>query len=230
MPLWEFHWARLCISAAIQGWEGLMMPEKDMLALIEHATNACSFNTLKVRLEIKLTDLGSLKASVSIEDWHYATFHKKPMVLDTYAIDSVFENNNAKSQRALLAYASSKKYAVSKGVLDVILYNTEKQIIDTTLANVFLIRDGVIYTNSLKTGALAGVMRAKLLTLGSVLHYDILERDVLTLDEVHAADGIFLTNAVRGIMPVAQIGTLAYNLRETLAVQQEIVQKIFTLA
>lgn len=230
MPLWDFHWARLCISAAIQGWSGWMMQEQELLALIEKYTTGSSFKTLKLRIKIEQTSFNTLKASVTMEDWHQATFHKKPMHVDVCAATASFDGKNAKSEYALAAYSFAKKYAASNHLADVILYNSENQIVDSTLANVFLIRNGVILTNSLKTGAVAGVMRAKLLTLGSVLQYEIKELDVLTIEDMYAADGVFLTNAVRGIMPVKQIGTCVYNLTETLAVQQEIVQKIFTLA
>ena len=62
--------------------------------------------------------------------------------------------------------------------------------------NVFLVKDGVIYTPPIACGLLPGVLRAQLLAQGAV------QERVLWLSDLQRAEGIWLINSVRGCVPV----------------------------
>lgn len=70
--------------------------------------------------------------------------------------------------------------------------------------NLFWVRDGVIYTPALTTGALAGVARAWLLAWA--LHCGLrVEQGEWAPETLARADEAFLTNAVHGPVPLAEV-------------------------
>jgi para-aminobenzoate synthetase/4-amino-4-deoxychorismate lyase len=78
---------------------------------------------------------------------------------------------------------------------DVLLYNREGLLTESTIANVVLRLDGELVTPPVGSGLLAGTFREALLRRGTVR-----ERPVRT-GEVERAEGLWLVNSVRGWMP-----------------------------
>ncbi len=78
-------------------------------------------------------------------------------------------------------------------------------VIGATAGNVFVSSEGRWRTPPVDRCGIAGVCRAHLLTL-----LDAVEQR-LSPGEVEAADAVFVCNAVRGILPVAQLGERAWS-------------------
>ena len=76
---------------------------------------------------------------------------------------------------------------------DVVLWNAEGQVTETTVANLVVRVGGELVTPPTRCGLLAGTLRAEMLERG-----EIRER-VVTVGELAGADGIFLANSVRGL-------------------------------
>lgn len=106
--------------------------------------------------------------------------------------------------------------------------NERGEIAGATLANLFWVKDGTLYTPALSTGTLAGVTRACVLRLAERLNIPTLEvaHDLTHLSE---AEEIFLTSAGRMIAFVAaydfhrytiNAGSITTRLQEAL--QQEV--------
>jgi len=79
-------------------------------------------------------------------------------------------------------------------VFDVVFLNERGEVAEGARSNVFVERDGVLLTPPLSSGALPGVLRAELLATG-------LAREAV-LCSADLADGFFLGNALRGLLPV----------------------------
>ncbi len=77
-----------------------------------------------------------------------------------------------------------------------ILWNEEGEITELGIGNLVLELDGELVTPPREAGLLAGVMRAELLASGRVR-----ERSV-RVTELTRARRLWLTNAVRGMVPV----------------------------
>jgi branched-chain amino acid aminotransferase len=90
--------------------------------------------------------------------------------------------------------------AKSKGVDDVVLLSASGCVSETSSANLFWLKDGALYTPSLATGALAGVMRASVLEACSMPVHE----GAYPLAHMLAAELIFATNVRMGLCPVAQ--------------------------
>ncbi len=91
-------------------------------------------------------------------------------------------------------YANALK--MCPGSDDVLLFNEEGQITESSIANVAIEVGGILYTPPLQCGLLPGTQRARLLDMGH------LRERVVAVDEVLSSPQIYLLNAVRGIRKV----------------------------
>ncbi|HUS01714.1 MAG TPA: aminotransferase class IV [Chitinophagaceae bacterium] len=119
---------------------------------------------------------------------------------DTFAN---FKTNN------FLPYAMAAIYAKQIKADDCILLNSYDRICDSTIANIFIIKDNVIYTPALPEGCIAGVMRRFLIENLKGSNFNITERRV-SIEDLENADEVFLTNSIRGIRWVKQFRNRTY--------------------
>ncbi|MGQ0841964.1 branched-chain amino acid transaminase [Actinokineospora sp.] len=94
--------------------------------------------------------------------------------------------------------------AVTSGYDEAVLLNTQGQVTDGWAHNLFTVRDGVLTTPSLSSGALAGVVRDTLLTLAAEAGIAA-GADILTRTDLYFADECFLTGTAAGIVPVVNV-------------------------
>jgi len=94
--------------------------------------------------------------------------------------------------------------AQSRGLDEVILLNEHGQVSECTSANVFVSVGNRIWTPPLSSGCLPGITRELLLEEIHVEGVSIGEKD-LRLEDLEAADEVFLTSTTRGLLPVLGI-------------------------
>lgn len=111
---------------------------------------------------------------------------------------------NFKSCSAMV-YHLAMQQARQHGWDDALVLNTAGNVAESAIANVFWVKDGQLYTPPLSEACVAGVMRRHLLDVAP----GILQKP-LSPSELEAADGLFLTNAIRGISWVARLGKKQY--------------------
>lgn len=87
---------------------------------------------------------------------------------------------------------------------DAVILNSYGRICDSSIANVFLIKDEVIYTPALTEGCVAGVIRKYIITQLPSTGYSCVEKEI-TIEELLNADEIFLTNSIYNIRWVKSI-------------------------
>lgn len=85
---------------------------------------------------------------------------------------------------------------------DALLLNDYGRVAESTISNVFMVREGKVYTPALSEGCIDGILRDYLVCQGSIAGVDILEQG-FGEEELLTADELFLTNALRGVQPVA---------------------------
>jgi branched-chain amino acid aminotransferase len=103
-----------------------------------------------------------------------------------------------------LSYLLARAEARAIGADDALLLNTTGSVCETSAANLFVVRDGQLMTPALSSGPLPGVTRSVLLDLAASLGPAAVEQAV-TLDELTAADELFVTNSVVGTQPVRSV-------------------------
>ena len=84
----------------------------------------------------------------------------------------------------------------SPGFGDVLLFNEDGEVTETTMANLAVEIDGILWTPPVRCGVLPGTQRAWLLDQGR------LRERVLHVPEVFASPNVFLLNSVRGMHKV----------------------------
>jgi branched-chain amino acid aminotransferase len=104
---------------------------------------------------------------------------------------------NIKSNNYLL-YAMGAVHAKRYNLTDCLILNTDNRICDSTISNVFWVKDGTIFTPPLSEGCVAGVMRAHLIDTLPTQGFTVNEKTAEPDDLVNA-DEIFLTNAISGL-------------------------------
>ncbi len=104
---------------------------------------------------------------------------------------------------------------------DAIILNTNQHICDSTIANVFIIKNNIIKTPPLSDGCVAGIMRKEVINFLKKESYHVEEQSI-TINELLDADEVFLTNSIYNIRWVAGIDSSQYN----NPLLQEIIRKI----
>lgn len=156
------------------------------------------------------------------------SFHVPHYIIQTWSIDNAEELNsdglvmdiypearkscdrfaNFKTNN-FLPYAMAALHAQQIKVNDCVVLNSYDRICDTTIANIFIIKDNVISTPALSEGCIAGVMRRFVIENLRRSNFNVTERSI-SVDELENADEVFLTNSIRGTRWVKQFRNRAY--------------------
>lgn len=104
-----------------------------------------------------------------------------------------------------LVYAMAARHAQKQKWNDALVLNTAGNIIESTIANIFWVKEGELYTPPLSEGCVAGVMRRHLCEAVPGIR-----QEPLTPEMLAEADEVFLTNAIRGWRWVAMFGGHTY--------------------
>lgn len=127
-------------------------------------------------------------------------FRDARKVCDQY---SMLKSNN------YLPYLMAALWAKENKLNDAILLNPYDRLADCTIANLFLVKDGMILTPSLEEGPVNGVMRRHLLHSFRKAGIPVTETQI-PADSLLEASEIFITNAIHGIRWVKQVGGTNY--------------------
>lgn len=92
---------------------------------------------------------------------------------------------------------------------EAIVMDLDDWVIEGTMSNVFLVKDGKLRSPDLNKAGVAGIIRGRILESAETLG---LSREVggLSLDDVLDADEVFFCNSIAGIWPVARINQRSY--------------------
>ena len=95
--------------------------------------------------------------------------------------------------------------AAAAGAFDALLLDCDGHVISGAMSNVFVVRSAAVMTPSVDRCGVAGVMRGVVLRECATLGVAAREGRI-TLEELHAADEVFITNARIGVVPVRRVG------------------------
>ncbi len=93
--------------------------------------------------------------------------------------------------------------ALHDGYDEALLLDTEGFVAEGSGENIFVVRDGVIYTPDL-TSALDGITRRTIVDLANELGYKIVVKRI-TRDEVYIADEAFFTGSAAEVTPIREL-------------------------
>ncbi|MFN4123529.1 MAG: aminotransferase class IV [Flavobacteriales bacterium] len=123
-----------------------------------------------------------------------------------------------KSANGLL-YVLAAKYATERGYDEAILLNEKGEVCEASSSNIFIMHNDLIYTPPISSGCLNGVFRHKLVEALRINLKDKFREEAITTDLMNGATGIWLTNAIQGLIP-------AYFHRNHAQIERTIVDEI----
>lgn len=106
-------------------------------------------------------------------------------------------------------YIQASVWAVANNYHDALILNHENHIIEATSSNIFVVKNTALYTPSLRSGCVGGVMRMSVINAALRLGIQVYESD-LDVNDITYADEVFLTNAISGIAWVSSFRNKRY--------------------
>lgn len=222
---WEDHYFRLMASMRILRMDIPMnftmeFLEVEILKTLE--ANSLLKATARVRLNIDRGEGGkylpSVEASVNfniiVESYphpFYSIEKDQRYEVDLYkdyfmapGLLSGLKSNN----KAIQVIGSI--YAKENDLDNCLVLNTTKNVIEALNGNVFLVKGDKIKTPPLEDGCLKGVMRKQILELLAKDVNLFVEEASISPFELQKADELFVTNVIKGIVPITQYRKKAY--------------------
>lgn len=141
---------------------------------------------------------------------NYFALNEKGIEINLY--DDIKKQINALSPfktKNCLIYIMGKLKAKAMGVDDLLILNDKLGIIESTSSNLFIVSNGVLYTPGLDLGCLGGTMRMQIINLALKHNIKVYECNI-SPQNLLAADEVFLTNAIKGIVWVETYRTKRY--------------------
>ncbi len=97
--------------------------------------------------------------------------------------------------------------ALHDGYDEALLLDAEGYVMEGSGENIFIVRDGIIYTPDL-TSALDGITRKTVITMAEEMGYKVIEKRI-TRDEVYIADEAFFTGSAAEVTPIREVDNRA---------------------
>jgi branched-chain amino acid aminotransferase len=98
----------------------------------------------------------------------------------------------------------AKIEALDNNVHEAIMYNHQGYVAEATVDNIFIVKDGVIYTPPIQAGALEGITRRIIITLARNEDIEIVEKD-LTRYDLYTCNEFFLTGTAAEVIGIVEI-------------------------
>jgi branched-chain amino acid aminotransferase len=98
----------------------------------------------------------------------------------------------------------AKVEAVKSGYDEAVLLNTQGNVAECTGENLFIVKDGVLITPPLSSGALAGITRASIITIAHDQGLEVAEKNLWRHD-IYLADEAFLTGTAAEVVPIRSV-------------------------
>ena len=99
--------------------------------------------------------------------------------------------------------------AVGRGFDNALVRDMNGNVAETATSNVFMVKDGAVYTPAINYTFLAGITRARIIGLLKQAGFEVHEA-TLTVDDFLGADEVFMTGNYSKVAPVTQIDSSSY--------------------
>ncbi|MDB5190664.1 MAG: hypothetical protein JWQ96_227 [Segetibacter sp.] len=132
--------------------------------------------------------------------------NKQGLMLDVFKDGRKnYDLYSALKTNSYLPYLMGAAWANRKFLDDCILLNAFDKVVECSIANLFLLRDDQLFTPGITEGCVDGVMRKYIMGWCRNNHIKCTEATI-TIEELHEAREVFVTNAVTGLKWVKKIG------------------------
>lgn len=98
----------------------------------------------------------------------------------------------------------AKREALAAGYQEAILLDAVGHVSEASGENVWMVRDGIVYTPAMGSSILGGITRDSIIAILKELNIPLVERDI-SRDELYIADEIFLCGTAAEVTPVREV-------------------------
>lgn len=169
------------------------------------------------------------KVSVAIALWKWDEYLRSDnlnygvrMMVSSWArIDGRSMPVHAKATANYANSALARVEALKSGFDEAIMLNTNGMVVEASAENIFIVKDNVLITPPIMSGALNGITRDSILTLARDNRISCEIRDI-SRDELYLADEVFLTGTAAEIKPVVEIDNRTISYGKTGAISQRL--------
>ena len=103
-----------------------------------------------------------------------------------------------------MIHVTASVFAKENALANCLLVNTDKNVIEATNGNLFMLTGNTLITPPISEGCLNGVMRKQILALAKKLeNIEVIEEPISSFD-LQKADELFITNVISGIQPISK--------------------------
>ncbi len=112
------------------------------------------------------------------------------------------------------------------GYDEAILLTAEGFVADGSGENIFVVKDGVLYTPDLSTGILPGITRDTVIQIAQDLGYTVVTKNLIRSD-LHLADEVFMCGTAAEVTPIREVDDVEIGVGETtLAIQKAYLETV----
>lgn len=105
---------------------------------------------------------------------------------------------------ALLGNIMHFQQSVKEGNAETILYNHQHEITEASSSNVFIVKNGAVFTPPLDNQLLPGITRMLVIECLHLAKFPVSEK-VITVDELLAADEVWITSSGKEMLPIVSV-------------------------
>ena len=176
-----------------------------------------------------------LKVRVIVAAWHWGAYMgdealQKGIKVRTSSFTRHHVNISMTRAKANGNYINSMlalQEAISGGADEAMLLDTEGYVAEGSGENIFLVKNGVVYTPEV-TSCLNGITRNTILTLAAELGIQVIEKRI-TRDEVYIADEAFFTGTAAEVTPIREVDGRAIGIGSRGPVTEKLQKAYFDL-
>ena len=136
---------------------------------------------------------------------------------------------NAKTTGLYVNSLLAGEEARRNGYTEAIVLNKEGQVAEGPGENVFLVRDGEIYTPGLSQSILDGITRNTVIELARERDYTVHDRATISRGELNTADELFFTGTAAEVTPIRKVDNVVIGDGSRGPVTEELQQAFFDL-
>lgn len=213
------HLIRLQQSASFFAYS--LLPTEELTAAIYSVIAANALEKGSIRLTVSPQESQGLLAKVNSTLNILVTFRRGcPYGEELYerGFTAVIAQTTRRNQYSPLSRHKTTNFADNilakqearlSGSDEAILLNTAGMLTEATVANLFLVINGEVFTPPIADGVLPGIMRQKVLDLCRNINISAKEQ-TMTLMDLQRAEEAFFTNSLLGIMPITKVQSTVY--------------------
>lgn len=214
---WELHFERLRKGAEFVF--GPFTDGDDWVAILKNRLEAKTMTldgNKVVRLTLyreqarglhktSLVSVTDVKVHVSATPFEKERFENKMLKLRTCPVNKkpYWWPSFLKAGNYLETIISQKKF-LQPGDDDLLFLSNDDTILESSVANIFVVRHNRLFTAPAGPDVLEGIMRRKVIDVAKD-YFDNFDESAATLDQAYKADAVFGSNSVRGLFLIDQI-------------------------